>query len=556
MTSKNDIDLLLEQRGLAYVEVRFDGDLVDEVVVMESADGGKLYQGEYYTVTRAVVGPQKITNGIQFNEDLVTYATEKKFSSITNQNASAYFAGLTADTNYYAINERPTIKSADKPYEGKTLLVTRDFAEDYAVKGAEKADIGYSVIYNDDRNLNDEYYVVDIATEKPGTVARENMDSRDAVAVVIFEKSMDEGTGMTHSDGTGDLTPSGDGYTVSNESDSEQIVPFNVNDLTDVAVSDRVRAGTSDADSTGKVSAEIVNNNSAVKITVKEGAEVGKYDVVVTSKEYGDYTIVVNVTAKLPVLSGETIRGIWGNGELTTPGYITIDDPDGFLVENKTANIVGDAVASDGTLIVKDPTLKAIRPLGDGTVALVIDNNTHTYPKNDKITFVVEQANGVTVTIILTAKGDEASIDKDVILTGYAWMGTSGNLQIALTDDPAGYIDLVVNPDANWLSAKKLQDLGLTTADISLKLNGQSYSFDDIGYLENNAPGLNAVLPTDGSNGFIKLKGNSYVSEGNTIYKDDVFVVEITSEFVANGAGATLQIPVVLNADVPERPAP
>ena len=298
MTSKNDIDLLLEQRGLAYVEVRFDGDLVDEVVVMESADGGKLYQGEYYTVTRAVVGPQKITNGIQFNEDLVTYATEKKFSSITNQNASAYFAGLTADTNYYAINERPTIKSADKPYEGKTLLVTRDFAEDYAVKGAEKADIGYSVIYNDDRNLNDEYYVVDIATEKPGTVARENMNNKDAVAVVIFEKSMDEGTGFTAVSNSGGMTLAGSNLTTVNDQDREHEIQFNVDDLTDVAVGN-VYAATSAADSTGNVSAEIVNK-SAVKITVKAGAAVGKYDVVVTSKEYGDYTITVIVTEPEP----------------------------------------------------------------------------------------------------------------------------------------------------------------------------------------------------------------------------------------------------------------
>ncbi len=554
LSSKTELDKTLEDKGLVYAEVRFDGDLVDEVVLLDGTYSTDLYVGEYYTVTRAVVGPNKITNGIQFNDSAVTFATEKKFSSISNEHASAYFAGLTADTNYYAIGERPTIKSADKPYEGTTLLVTNDFAEDYAVKGAEKADISYSVIDNNDRNLDDEYYVVDIATEKPGTVTRANMNNKDAVAVVIFEDSMDEGTGFTAVSNSGGMTLAGSNLTTVNDQDREHEIQFNVDDLTDVAVGN-VYAATSAADSTGNVSAEIVNK-SAVKITVKAGAAVGKYDVVVTSKEYGDYTIVVNVTAKLPVLSGETIRGIWGNDELTTPGYITIDDPDGFLVENKTANIVGDAVASDGTLIVKDPTLKAIRPLGDGTVALVIDNNTHTYAKNDKITFVVEQANGVTVTIILTAKGAEASIDKDVILAGYAWMGTSGNLQIALTDDPAGYIDLVVNPDANWLSAKKLQDLGLTTADISLKLNGQSYSFDDIGYLENNAPGLNAVLPTDGSNGFIKLKGNSYVSEGNTIYKDDVFVVEITSEFVANGAGATLQIPVVLNADVPERPAP
>ncbi|MCI9484811.1 MAG: hypothetical protein HFH27_10180, partial [Clostridiaceae bacterium] len=62
MTSKDDIDQILEDRGLAYVEVRFDGDLVDEIVVMDTADGGHLYNGEYYSVTRAVVGPNKINN--------------------------------------------------------------------------------------------------------------------------------------------------------------------------------------------------------------------------------------------------------------------------------------------------------------------------------------------------------------------------------------------------------------------------------------------------------------------------------------------------------------
>ncbi|MCI9484502.1 MAG: S-layer homology domain-containing protein, partial [Clostridiaceae bacterium] len=62
MSSKKDIDAILDTRGLAYVEVRFEGDLVDEIVVMDTADGGHLYNGEYYSVTRAVVGPNKINN--------------------------------------------------------------------------------------------------------------------------------------------------------------------------------------------------------------------------------------------------------------------------------------------------------------------------------------------------------------------------------------------------------------------------------------------------------------------------------------------------------------
>ena len=120
---------------------------------MDTADNGHLYNGEYYSVTRAVVGPNKINNVVQFNDTDVTFSSDKEFNSILNERASAYNAGLTADTNYYAIGERPTV--ASKNYNGTTLMVTNNFEDDYNVAAAEKADINYSSISNS--NVNDEY---------------------------------------------------------------------------------------------------------------------------------------------------------------------------------------------------------------------------------------------------------------------------------------------------------------------------------------------------------------------------------------------------------------
>ena len=349
MVSEKDIDNILETRGLAYVEVRFDGDLVDEIVVMDPNADNELYVGRYYTVTRAVVGPDKIGNVIQFNstdnadgtKNPVQFADDKHFVSIKKWMASAYQAGLTADTNYYAIDKRPTEKNGN--YNGTVLMVTNDFEDDYDVAAAEKTDISYSSI--NDNNLNDQYYVVDIATEKPTSVLRKDMNNKDAVAVVIFNKLMEEAGAVkgisldpkTTADGANVPTSGGSRRFVLTDESGKPI------DISSASINDNPNASASlptGFEEGNIIGPETPNNIAAfgydkneVYVEFKSGAQTGVYTISVTSKE-GDTSFPVRVSNSDTVVadkSNVTINVAQGTGDILVDNEkapsITLVDP-------------------------------------------------------------------------------------------------------------------------------------------------------------------------------------------------------------------------------------
>ena len=343
MVSEKDIDNILETRGLAYVEVRFDGDLVDEIVVMDPNADNELYVGRYYTVTRAVVGPDKIGNVIQFNstdnadgtKNPVQFADDKHFVSIKKWMASAYQAGLTADTNYYAIDKHPTEKNGN--YNGTVLMVTNDFEDDYDVAAAEKTDISYSSI--NDNNFNDQYYVVDIATEKPTSVLRKDMNNKDAVAVVIFNKLMEEAGAVkgisldpkTTADGANVPTSGGSRRFVLTDESGKPI------DISSASINDNPNASASlptGFEEGNIIGPETPNNIDAfgydkneVYVKFKSGAQTGVYTISVTSKE-GDTSFPVRVSDSDTVVadkSNVTINVAQGTAEQWLS--ITLVDP-------------------------------------------------------------------------------------------------------------------------------------------------------------------------------------------------------------------------------------
>ena len=379
MVSEKDIDNILETRGLAYVEVRFDGDLVDEIVVMDPNADNELYVGRYYTVTRAVVGPDKIGNVIQFNstdnadgtKNPVQFADDEHFVSIKKWMASAYQAGLTADTNYYAIDKRPTEKNGN--YNGTVLMVTNDFEDDYDVAAAEKTDISYSSI--NDNNLNDQYYVVDIATEKPTSVLRKDMNNKDAVAVVIFNKLMEEAGAVkgisldpkTTADGANVPTSGGPRRFVLTDESGKPI------DISSASINDNPNASASlptGFEEGNIIGPETPNNIAAfgydkneVYVEFKNPAQTGVYTISVTSKE-GDTSFPVRVSDSDTVVadkSNVTINVAQGTAE-QWPSITLVDPTTGkaplasaFAVTGKTEGTDYKYDRATGVLSFKQP---------------------------------------------------------------------------------------------------------------------------------------------------------------------------------------------------------
>ena len=300
---KSEVDGWLDDQGLLYVEVRFDGDLVDEMVITGAKTANAdIYEGEYYTVTRAVVGPEKITNILQFNKDAVYFSSDKTFAEVTKQNASAYYVGLNSDTEYYKMDERPT--RTDGNYRSTQLLVTNDFDSVSKIEAATVDEIDYSIIHNDDKLDGDDYWVVDIATEKGTTPTRDEMHKKDAVAVLLFVDEMGE-SGKTADGGlnhaatqTGGLkpdpTPNADYQLKVGEDGSVQITAGGavVSDLDDITISDPLKAALTASNS--NVTATIVDSK-AVKVEAAADAVTGVYTIDVHSAKYGWVSFKVQV---------------------------------------------------------------------------------------------------------------------------------------------------------------------------------------------------------------------------------------------------------------------
>ena len=404
MSSKKDIDAILDTRGLAYVEVRFDGDLVDEIVVMSGNAGndakgnatGDMYIGEYYSVTRAVVGSNKLTGVVQFNDDPVTYSGEKTFNSVLNQSASAYHAGLTADTKYYAIDKRPTIKDDDKPYAGTTLMVTNDFEEDYDVAAAEKADINYSSI--DNSNINDQYYVIDVATEKASS--RANMSGKDAVAVVIFNKLMEENpVGGTGSDVT---TPGNTTTTPVPGIPYGGVIPKSLSIRYAGASAERTITNNAPDDVEYAKLVDLGGDAAAVEVKFKPEARLGKYVVEGDTKKNGSFTVTITLVDVMPDPVSESVVV---DNEKKTMGAVVFD-----LDEGETPDDAADvtvplkkvdgsvAQAKDVRVTVKDEAGKDVT--SDFTVSSVATGITiaaDTSVEAGKYTVTIKDTAGKTV---------------------------------------------------------------------------------------------------------------------------------------------------------------
>lgn len=300
---KSEVDGWLDDQGLLYVEVRFDGDLVDEMVITGAKNANAdIYEGEYYTVTRAVVGPEKITNILQFNKEPVYFSSDETFAEVTKQNASAYYVGLNSDTEYYKMDERPTRTNGN--YRSTQLLVTNDFDSVSKIEAATVDEIDYSIIHNDDKLDGDDYWVVDIATEKGKTPTRDEMHKKDAVAVLLFVDEMGE-SGKTADGGlnhaatpTGGLkpdpTPNADYQLKVGEDGSVQITAGGavVSDLDDITISDPLKAALTASNS--NVTATIVDSK-AVKVEAAADAVTGVYTIDVHSAKYGWVSFKVQV---------------------------------------------------------------------------------------------------------------------------------------------------------------------------------------------------------------------------------------------------------------------
>ncbi len=555
MSSKADIDDILDKRGLAYVEVRFDGDLVDEIVVMDTADGGHLYNGEYYSVTRAVVGPNKINNVVQFNDTDVTFSSDKEFNSVLNERASAYNAGLTADTNYYAIGERPTV--ANKNYNGTTLMVTNDFEDDYDVAAAEKADINYSSISNS--NVNDEYYVVDIATEKVND--RDKMNGKDAVAVVIFEDLMEENpVGGTGSDVT---TPGGTTRTPVSGIPYGDVIPGSLTIRYGGASADRTITNYAPDDVEYAKLVELNGDATAVEVKFTDKARLGKYVVEGDTKKNGTFTVTITVGE--PDTSASDISFNVLAGEVNAAGgLITVESTK--LVETLDLNKVGKGLDASNPPVATTakPVLKAIHAVGGDEFYLEINTNGREYGASETLIFNdVTLANGKVVNItlkVIGAAGDRPNYNPDnrePLLGGYAWIsGASKTLRIHLADNKNGN-DLQLGDDLannNWLTVEDLKKLGIEAKDIQVKaydsLNNGTYetlkhTFDVVSVTP-VANSANGIL-SDGA-GALQLVDNkdthSFGSDFAGFCKGEYFVVEIQNVKVMDGAGNVLQIPV------------
>jgi len=355
---KSEVDGWLDKQGLLYVEVRFDGDLVDEMVITGAKTANAdIYEGEYYTVTRAVVGPEKITNILQFNEKPVYFSSDKTFAEVTKQNASAYYVGLNSDTEYYKMDERPT--RTDGNYRSTQLLVTNDFDSVSKIEAATVDEIDYSIIHNDDKLDGDDYWVVDIATEKGTTPTRDEMHRKDAVAVLLFVDEMGE-SGKTAAGGlnhaatpTGGLkpdpTPNADYQLKVGEDGSVQITAGGavVSDLDDITISDPLKAALTASNS--NVTATIVDSK-AVKVEAAADAVTGVYTIDVHSAKYGWVSFKVQVAkdevfepntsfenaGDVSSIGGKTeVEAAFGESPWTGLAELTVNAQPGFAVEPK-----------------------------------------------------------------------------------------------------------------------------------------------------------------------------------------------------------------------------
>ncbi len=355
---KSEVDGWLDKQGLLYVEVRFDGDLVDEMVITGAKTANAdIYEGEYYTVTRAVVGPEKITNILQFNKDAVYFSSDKTFAEVTKQNASAYYVGLNSDTEYYKMDERPT--RTDGNYRSTQLLVTNDFDSVSKIEAATVDEIDYSIIHNDDKLDGDDYWVVDIATEKGTTPTRDEMHKKDAVAVLLFVDEMGE-SGKTADGGlnhaatpTGGLkadpTPNVDYQLKVGEDGSVEIKAGGavVTDLDNITISDPVKAALTASNS--NVTATIVDSK-AVKVEAAADAVTGVYTIDVHSAKYGWVSFKVQVAkdevfepntsfenaGDVSSIGGKTeVEAAFGEAPWTGLAELTVNAQPGFAVEPK-----------------------------------------------------------------------------------------------------------------------------------------------------------------------------------------------------------------------------
>ncbi|MCI9484730.1 MAG: hypothetical protein HFH27_09765, partial [Clostridiaceae bacterium] len=298
-------------------------------------------------VTRAVVGPNKINNVVQFNDTDVTFSSDKEFNSVLNERASAYNAGLTADTNYYAIGERPTV--ANKIYNGTTLMVTNDFEDDYNVAAAEKTDINYSSISNS--NVNDQYYVIDIATEKVD--ARAKMNNKDAVAVVIFEDLMKENTVGGNGAKTVLLANIGTPVDVPLPTiPYSNVIPSSLSLRYSPASADRSIEVLGEArtyvDSATLV--ELSNGTTSVRVKFKAGAIAGKYIVEGETKNNGSFSVVINLVETMPVEKSD----IYVDNSMKTMGDVVVPTTD------HDTPITVPMKKADGTVATKSDVLVAI----------------------------------------------------------------------------------------------------------------------------------------------------------------------------------------------------
>ncbi len=553
MTSKDDIDQILEDRGLAYVEVRFDGDLVDEIVVMDTADGGHLYNGEYYSVTRAVVGSNKINNVVQFNDTDVTFSSDKEFNSILNERASAYNAGLTADTNYYAIGERPTV--ASKNYNGTTLKVTNDFEDDYNVAAAEKTDINYSSISNS--NVNDEYYVVDIATEK--VVDRDKMNGKDAVAVVIFEDQMGENpVGSTN---TGTTVPGSKVAVNVPNIPYDDVIPGSLSIRYGGASADRTITNYAPNDVEYAKLLELSGDATAVEVKFTDKARLGRYVVEGDTKKNGTFTVTITVGE--PDTSAFKVEGSVAVADLDASASNFVSVRDTRLVETLGLNKVGKGYdLSSAADMAKKPVLKSIQNVGGSEFYVEVVLNGATYEDGDTITFTdVKLENGRVVTIVLnvTSDGNEPPKDPSGAVDGeelkysnggWGFITGSKRIRVRLGNPDDGYdFDDIENEKHNWLTKELYEEIALQPKDIKLDVthDGEvmtSYPVTKIDILEANDPSGQIGMFKNGTV-FLEL----FIDGTLECYTDDVVIVKIKGDKVVDFDSQPIECPILLDTN-------